>query len=546
MSNSTTTGPPFLDFAQVVCHVVDTKSLLCFNNVTFVEVDEDVLGSTKFYMDLGISVGLLVVAGILSGLSMGLFTLDPMNIEILRRSGPPAVRKQAAAVAPLVKRHHLVLVTMLLIQAAATEALPLFLDRLVGPIVAVALSVSGVVVFGEILPNAVFSKHGLAISARLTWLVWLLIALLFPVAWPVSKLLDCLLGHEQTFYRRAEIKTLIGMHAEAAGVERGEKRTNSDAGGGGGGGGGGGSQHEHMLSQDEANLIRGAIDLSSKTVADLSTPLDDVFMLDIDTKLTRPVLEELVRRSFSRIPVTRGDRKHVVGVLLMKQLVLVRPDEGVPVSSLPLRAIPRCPSSLDCYGALEMFQISRSHIALVTDSDDAPIGCVTLEDILEELLDEELSNESDALVLSASVDGSGSMPQSFGASRNVSIDRRPAHNRLASIDTRTFGLAVGVAAARRLSTMAGSPTRLVLTESGNVDSVDMTRGSHILDRHYNKGRRGLFQSTETHILDPHHAKGRHVATRGHQRRLRQTVDGVSSQASSVGETQPLLSVNGDV
>jgi metal transporter CNNM len=538
MSNSTTTGPPFLDFAEVVCHVVDAKSLLCFNNVTFVEEEEDVLGSTKFYIDLGVSVGLLVVAGILSGLSMGLFTLDPMNIEILRRSGPPAVRKQAAAVAPLVKRHHLVLVTMLLIQAAATEALPLFLDRLVGPVVAVALSVSGVVIFGEILPNAVFSKHGLAISARLTWLVWLLIALLFPVAWPVSKLLDCLLGHEQTFYRRAEIKTLIGMHAEAAGAER-EKSTNSDAGGGGGGGGG---SHEHMLSQDEANLIRGAIDLSSKTVADLSTPLDDVFMLDTDTKLTRPVLEELVRRSFSRIPVTRGDCKHVVGVLLMKQLVLVRPDEGVPVSSLPLRAIPRCPSSLDCYGALELFQISRSHIALVTDDDDVPIGCVTLEDILEELLDEELSNESDALVLSTSVSGSGAMPQSFGASRNVSIDPRPPHNRLASIDPRTFGLAVGVAAARRLSTMAGSPTRVALA----VDSADVTRGSHILDRHYNKGRRGLLQSTEAHILDPHHAKGRHAATRGHQRRLRQTVDGVFPQASSVGETQPLLSVNGDV
>lgn len=502
-----------MNATSAICQIVNPSTLRCFGNVTYVEEDEDVVGSQRFFIDVGLSLALLVVAGVLSGLSMGLFTLDPMNVEILKRSGPPHVQRQAAAVAPLVKRHHLVLVTMLLIQAAASEALPIFLDRLVGPIVAVALSVSGVVVFAEIIPNALFSRHGLAISARLTWVVYFLIAITFPVSYPVSVLLDCMLGHEDTFYRRAEIKTLINMHAEAGSGNGGAESKKGDDG-----------AHEQALTADEANLIRSAIDLSSKTVADLMTPIDDVFMLDVNTLLSRDVLESLVQRQFSRIPVFRGDRQHVIGVLLLKQLVLLRPDDNVPLASLPLRAIQHCPASLDCYGALDMFQISRSHLAVVTDANDrnVAVGCVSLEDIIEELLDEELTDESEAMVVDADLKASLGVP-----------------NRMASVDARTVSLAIGVAAARRMSTVPASPAyampRVRLTASGAVDSIrgsfDPATHHSVLDRHHHKGRgdTSVAASPSSNVLDPHHAKGRRD-----RRQLRHTTD---------GEKVPLLKVN---
>jgi len=50
---------------------------------------------------------------------------------------------------PLVKRHHLLLVSLLLANAAATETLPLFIDRLVGPVGAILISVTAVLLFGE-------------------------------------------------------------------------------------------------------------------------------------------------------------------------------------------------------------------------------------------------------------------------------------------------------------------------------------------------------------------------------------------------------------
>ncbi len=56
----------------------------------------------------------------------------------------------------------------------------------------------------RIIPQAICTRYGLAIGANLAWLVWIIIVLLFPISWPISLLLDFLLGGEQgTFFRRA-------------------------------------------------------------------------------------------------------------------------------------------------------------------------------------------------------------------------------------------------------------------------------------------------------------------------------------------------------
>lgn len=65
----------------------------------------------------------------------------------------------------------------------------------------------------RIIPQAVCTRFGLAIGANLSPLVWFLMIIFFPIAYPLGKVLDCLLGHEAgTFYRRAELKELVGIH----------------------------------------------------------------------------------------------------------------------------------------------------------------------------------------------------------------------------------------------------------------------------------------------------------------------------------------------
>ena len=50
--------------------------------------------------------------------------------------------------------------------ALAMEALPLFLDRMVPEFLAIMLSVSFVLIFGEVVPQAAISKYGLAVGGN--------------------------------------------------------------------------------------------------------------------------------------------------------------------------------------------------------------------------------------------------------------------------------------------------------------------------------------------------------------------------------------------
>lgn len=80
------------------------------------------------------------------------------NPQVLRRSGTTREQRYSAGILPLVRHQHFLLVTLLLCNAVAMTALPLFIDRLADPVTAIVISVTAVLVFGEILPQALCSR----------------------------------------------------------------------------------------------------------------------------------------------------------------------------------------------------------------------------------------------------------------------------------------------------------------------------------------------------------------------------------------------------
>ncbi len=85
----------------------------------------------------------------MSGLTMGLLSLDIMSLEVLKRGGKPKEKKYASRILMLVKRHHLLLVTLLLANAAAVETMPIFLNKITLEVVAIIVSVTAVLLVGE-------------------------------------------------------------------------------------------------------------------------------------------------------------------------------------------------------------------------------------------------------------------------------------------------------------------------------------------------------------------------------------------------------------
>lgn len=161
-------------------------------HVTF---DEDPF---LFTILLVISFGLTCMAGLMSGLTLGLMSMDATQLEVLRRTGTPQEQNWAGIIIPVIKNQHLLLVTLLLCNACASEALPLFLDKLADPVTAVVLSVTVVLIFGEIIPQAICSRYGLQVGAYSAWFVNLLMTITYPISYPIGKLLDSLLGSDHS------------------------------------------------------------------------------------------------------------------------------------------------------------------------------------------------------------------------------------------------------------------------------------------------------------------------------------------------------------
>lgn len=82
----------------------------------------------------------------------------------------------------------------------------------------------------------------------------------------------------------------------------------------------------------------------------------------------------------------------------MIQLVIYDPEDCKPVSSFQLIPLPEAEPSMSCLEALNFFQQGRSHMMLVTKAPGEPegaLGIVSLEDVIEELIGEEIIDETD-------------------------------------------------------------------------------------------------------------------------------------------------------
>ena len=158
------------------------------------KLTEESSGSS-FALDVSLVIVCIVCAGLASGLTQGLLSLDFTEMTIKSRSGTVDEKKYAAKVLPIISRHHLLLVSLMLWNAAATEALPIFLSALVPEYLAIIISVTLVLFVGEIIPASILTgPNQLLIAANLTPMVYLVLLFFYPIAYPISCILDYLLG----------------------------------------------------------------------------------------------------------------------------------------------------------------------------------------------------------------------------------------------------------------------------------------------------------------------------------------------------------------
>ena len=136
----------------------------------------------------------------MSGLTVGLASIDRLALEIEAKANEQA-KKSAVKIFSVIDKYHWMLVTLLLCNALAMEALPLFLDKVVTPTIAIVISVTAVLTFGEIIPQALCTGESqIKIAVFFCPIVTLLMWLTSPISWPIGKLLEKIMG-EHTIQR---------------------------------------------------------------------------------------------------------------------------------------------------------------------------------------------------------------------------------------------------------------------------------------------------------------------------------------------------------
>ncbi|KAK4490323.1 hypothetical protein RD792_000993 [Penstemon davidsonii] len=428
---------------------------------------------TKFFLYIAIVIGLVTFAGLMAGLTLGLMSLGLVDLEVLSKSGRPQDRKHASKIIPVVKNQHLLLCTLLIGNSLAMESLPIFLDKLLPPWAAILVSVTLILMFGEIMPQAICTRYGLTVGATVAPFVQLLLWAFFPIAYPISKVLDWMLGKgHAALLRRAELKTFVDFHGNEAGK--------------------GGD-----LTHDETTIIGGALELTLKTAKDAMTPITKAFSIDLDGTLNLETLNAIMAMGHSRVPIYHKNPNNIIGLILVKNLLAVNPDDSVPLRKMLIRKIPRVSENMPLYDILNEFQKGHSHIAVVykdsnetkeklqkikgdsqnfaiksishgadmaddqvikksppstpafkkrhrgcsfciLDLDNSPIpefspdqqvvGVITMEDVIEELLQEEILDETDEYV---------NIHNRIKINMNASQEKAPESNSIQSIASTT-------------------------------------------------------------------------------------------------------------
>ncbi|NP_001292527.1 metal transporter CNNM1 [Takifugu rubripes] len=331
------------------------------------------------WLQAGVSMLLLGLSALCSGLNISMLALDPVELRVLQNSGTEKEQKYARKIESVRKHGNYILCTVVLGNVLTNTCFVVWMCQILGmTALSTASCTLGIFFIGEILPHSVASRHSLAIASKTLCATRLLMLLFFPIAYPVSKILDIMLHQEiSNFYTREKLVAMLHV-----------------------------TDPYHDLVKEELNIIQGALELRTKTVEDVLTPLSDCYMLSSDAVLDFCTMSDVMQSGFTRIPVYENDRSNIVDILFVKDLAFVDPDDCTPLKTItqfykhPMHCV-FSDTKLDVM--LEEFKRGKSHLAVVqrvnSEGEGDPfyevMGIVTLEDVIEEIIKSEIVDETD-------------------------------------------------------------------------------------------------------------------------------------------------------
>ncbi|RKY20608.1 MAG: hypothetical protein DRQ55_07065 [Planctomycetota bacterium] len=317
----------------------------------------------------------LVASFVCSLLEATLYAITPARVELLRQRGGPgsarlvAMRRDVEAPIAAILTINTIAHTVGSAWCGAMVG-ELFGSRAVGVFAAVFTLL--VLALTEIVPKSLGVRYAPTLAPLIVWPLQLMIWSVWPVVWVSRKAMHLITGaagHEPP--GEDELVAMAGLAARGGSVRNEEQR-----------------------------WVANALRLDQVTAGDLRTPRTVVDVLPAEQALA-DVVAHPSDWAYSRVPLIEGgDAEKVVGLVHRRDVfdaALEHPDAALILRDL-MREIRFVPKSMRAHDLLELFLREREHMLGVLDEYGGFDGVVTLEDVLEQLLGEEIVDEHDQVV----------------------------------------------------------------------------------------------------------------------------------------------------
>ena len=220
-----------------------------------------------------------------------------------------------------------------------------------------------IIIFCEFIPKAFAKRFNYSLALLFAYPVTFFKYVFFIIVWPIAKLFK-LFGKLFAKKSKEEDKIDEDVLTEMA-----------DS-----------LEEEGILEENEAELLRSAIDLKDIEAFEIMTPRVDVYAISTDEDI-----EELIKdKEFfkhSRVPVYEETIDNIIGILPIKALAkkILAGVKEIDIKSLCYKPliVPRNHQILD---VLKEFKEKKVHVAIVIDEYGGTEGIITMEDILEEIV----------------------------------------------------------------------------------------------------------------------------------------------------------------
>lgn len=346
------------------CHVIVIFDTITLMFLIILIVRSDLELDTDGVIQLFAILVLICLSAFFSSAETALSTVNRVRLKALADEG----NKRAQIALDVLEKYGKMLSAILIgnnIVNLTASSLATTLALQINLAVGIATGVLTVVVllFGEILPKNMAMVYAEKLALFYAAIIAGLMKLMTPVIWAVDLLANGLMKllHIDTSKRTAMTETELRTYVEV-------------------------SHEDGVIESEEREMIYNVFDFSDAVAKDIMISRIDMATVSEDDSYQQ-IMELFRECMYTRIPVYREDKDNIIGLINIKDFILVNDHEQFKISDIMRQAYYTYEFKKTADLLIEMRE-KRVNVAFVLNEYGATVGMITLEDLLEEIVGE--------------------------------------------------------------------------------------------------------------------------------------------------------------